>query len=159
MAEIVAKAHEAQESDEPVARKLGTEGGRDVMMTFHHSRDTLAKQWHETWVLALGASARIYRSFLPQLMKRRAFPRTWEALLNFLQQSLLATPNGSSEVALAAISACHSLLLSSQSRAARSSGQPPLTAASAVPSDLPSSVGGAEQPDTPAAIPLSLIHI
>ena len=111
VAEIVAKAHEAQESDEPVARKLGTEGGRDVMMTFHHSRDTLAKQWHETWVLALGASARIYRSFLPQLMKRRAFPRTWEALLNFLQQSLLATPNGSSEVALAAISACHSLLL------------------------------------------------
>ena len=40
-------------------------GGGDVLMMVHHSRDTDAKQWNETWVLTLSSSARIFRAFLP----------------------------------------------------------------------------------------------
>jgi len=50
-----------------VAKPLGKEGGVPVLMLLHHSRDTASKQWDETWVLLLGASARLFRAFLPTL--------------------------------------------------------------------------------------------
>ena len=47
LAKTIAKARAAS-TDELIAKKLGTEGGRDVHMMLHHSRDTEAKQWDET---------------------------------------------------------------------------------------------------------------
>ena len=69
LTEVIVQANCA--SSESSAQKLGTEGGKDVLMMMHHSRDTAAKQWSETWVLALGSVARVYRSFLHQLMRRK----------------------------------------------------------------------------------------
>ena len=74
----------------------------------HHSRDTAAKQWSETWAVALGAVARLYRTFLHQLMRRHRFADAWDALLAILQTSILALPR-SLEVATSAIGAAHAL--------------------------------------------------
>ena len=46
----------------------------------HHSRDTAAKQWNETWVLALTSAARLYRAFLSPISERRSFAAAWDGL-------------------------------------------------------------------------------
>jgi len=160
--EIVVKAQSAS-ADELVAKKLGTEGGRDVMMMLHHSRDTEAKQWDETWVLALDAATRLYRGFLPQLLNCHSFRRAWPMLLAFLQSSLLSLPR-SSEVAIASISAAHSLMLSSArasiqgKRGGLSSHQPNTKSPQGVAaiSTLPPARGhSSARPIIPIAAPLS----
>ena len=96
LSKIIARA-KAASSDELVAKKLGTEGGRDVHMMLHHSRDTEAKQWDETWVLGLESICRLFRAFLPQILLRRSFDRGWKSLLSLLQQSLLCLPRSIQE--------------------------------------------------------------
>ena len=61
------------------------------------------------WVLALGAFARLFRSFLPILQPRPAFDAAWARLLAFCRESLLASPRAP-EIAHGAV---HALLLSS----------------------------------------------
>ena len=140
LTEVIVQANCA--SSESSAQKLGTEGGKDVLMMMHHSRDTAAKQWSETWVLALGSVARVYRSFLHQLMRRKRFGQAWDALLQILQSSILALPR-SQEVALAAISASHTLLLSSargphsRQNSMSDDKPPPSTPGSGPPGSIP----------------------
>ena len=110
MGELTAAAAAAN-ATAPVAQTLGKEGGRPVLMLLHHSRDTASKQWDETWVLALTAFARLFRSFLPLLQPRPAFDAAWGRLLAFLRESLLAAPR-SPEIAHGAVAAVHALLLS-----------------------------------------------
>jgi len=154
--EIIGKAQSAP-TDEPVAKKLGTEGGRDVMMMLHHSRDTEAKQWDETWVLALDAAARLYRGFMPQLIGRRVFQSGWDLLLAFVQTSLLSLPR-SGEVALASISAAHSLMLSSARVSIQGKRSGP---GGLLPSDTPlqasqhTGVANASSAGIPIAVPLT----
>ena len=149
LTEVIVQANSA--SCEVSGQKLGTEGGRDVMMMMHHSRDTAAKQWSETWVLALGAAARLYRRFLPQLRRRPRFAEAWDGLLAVLQTSLLAQKPGSQEVPLAAISASHTLLLSSSARAPGHSRANSTTA----PDVLSAAPPAPAQPAIPVAAPLS----
>ena len=78
MGELTAAAAAAN-ATAPVAQTLGKEGGRPVLMLLHHSRDTASKQWDETWVLALTAFARLFRSFLPLLQPRPAFDAAWRS--------------------------------------------------------------------------------
>ena len=143
--EIVTKTASAStvSSASAASAKLGTEGGRDVMMMVHHSRDTEAKQWDETWVLALDAAVRLYRGFLPQLLICDSFERAWSMLLGFINKSLLSMPR-SLEVALASITAVHSLMLSSVQLSTqggpspRSSSDDPAATAPASPKSPPS---------------------
>jgi len=143
--EIVTKTASAStiSSASAASAKLGTEGGRDVMMMVHHSRDTEAKQWDETWVLALDAAVRLYRGFLPQLLSCASFERAWSTLLGFVKKSLLSMPR-SSEVALASITAVHSLMLSSVQLSTqggsspRTSSDDPAATAPASPKSPPS---------------------
>ena len=147
-------------TDAPVAQKLGTEGGRDVLMMLHHSRDTEAKQWYETWGLALDSAARIYRGFLPQLVQRPSFDAAWEGLLAWLQTSILSLPR-SWEVAVAAITATLTLLVSS-ARASIVARRPPPPGAAAITADAATanatdadSVDGNVPTTIPIALPLS----
>ena len=117
MGELTAAAAAAN-ATAPVAQTLGKEGGRPVLMLLHHSRDTASKQWDETWVLALTAFARLFRSFLPLLQPRPAFDAAWGRLLAFLRESLLAAPR-SPEIAHGAVAAVHALLLSAVRRPQR----------------------------------------
>lgn len=153
---IILKAKGASTEDN-VAQKLGTEGGRDVTMMLHHSRDTEAKQWDETWVLALDALARLFRGFLPQLEERPAFKATWTSLLSLLRLSLLSLPR-SNEVALASINAAHNLMLSSAraSLNGRRTYHPAPTTPLAAPSDAAAVAPESELPPaSPSPIPVA----
>ena len=144
LAELMRKAGAASK-DKPMAAKLGTEGGKDVHMLLHHSRDTDSKQWDETWALAVTTSTRLYRSFLPHLQRRAAFPAAWRALILFLETSLLSSPSRSTEVALASIAAAHSLLLAAAPTSLKAAGaarSPTAARAERAPHERASTDGG-----------------
>jgi hypothetical protein len=94
-------------------------------MLLHHSRDTASKQWDETWVLLLLASARLVRAFLPILRTRPRFDQAWAMLLAFGHESLLLAPR-SAEVAKAAIGALLHELLFAAVRPARADPAEPV---------------------------------
>ncbi|CAI5473000.1 unnamed protein product [Closterium sp. Yama58-4] len=94
--------------DEAPGTEIGRQGGRSVMMLVHHSRNTAQKQWDETLVMALNGLARLIRAFFPLLHTMDNFREVWGALLQFVEEGVLA---GSREVSAAAASTLQTIML------------------------------------------------
>ena len=149
--ELTVKA-EGASTDEPVAKQLGREKGQAVLMLVHHSRDTAAKQWDETWVLALNNAVRLFRTFLPLLQTRPTFPAAWERLLDFCERSLMSLPR-SSEVALAAVGALIELMLSTVTGRRRVAVTPDRPGRTDSPPPPPPSLLSAQTPSAGGVVP------
>lgn len=81
-------------------QELGKERGKSVMLMVHHSRNSAQKQWDETLVLCLNGMGRLLRSHLGVLSGLEGFEQRWDALMGFVEHSVLA---GSREVGCAAV--------------------------------------------------------
>lgn len=69
----------------------------------HHSRNSAAKQWAETRVLALNGVAKVVSHFNEALLSVPDFLRAWRLLLETIEDS--STSNTSAEISLAAMQA------------------------------------------------------
>eukprot|EP00040_Diaphanoeca_grandis_P018250 m.95863 g.95863 ORF g.95863 m.95863 type:complete len:1511 (+) comp26850_c1_seq1:214-4746(+) len=72
----------------------------------HHSRDTAAKQWDETKVIAITGAAKVFTAFYRTLSTLQDFYEAWESLLLIIESSAV---DASKEVARAAVSAMQEL--------------------------------------------------
>jgi hypothetical protein len=62
---------------------------KEAYMIVHHSRDTSAKQWNETRVIALQELSRTVRSFFDLLSGSDWFSVTWAEMLSVVRRALL----------------------------------------------------------------------
>ena len=74
----------------------------------HHSRNTAAKQWAETRVLALNGVARVITNFHKALLSVPDFLRAWSLLLETIEEA--SGPSDSVEISLAAMQALQELV-------------------------------------------------
>ena len=78
-------------NEDAVPSNTGNNGGNeeDNYMIVHHSRDTLAKQWNETRVIAMKELSRTVRSFFSQLSNLDFFGVVWAEMLNIIRHGIL----------------------------------------------------------------------
>lgn len=88
-------------------QELGKDKGKSVMLMVHHSRNSAQKQWDETLVLCLNGMGRLLRSHLGVLSGLAGFDQRWDALMDFVEHSVLA---GSKEVGCAAVTSFVTIL-------------------------------------------------
>ena len=69
--------------------------GEDDYMIVHHSRDTTAKQWNETRVIAMKELSRTIRSFFAKLNDMEFFGIMWAEILNIVRRGLLLVRDAS----------------------------------------------------------------
>ena len=106
-------------SDTPVERPLGpsatTSAGADgnkgaqQMMLIHHSRNTLAKQWHVSWETAFQGVMRMIMAFFGKVCQLEGRDVVWASLMQHLQSCIL---KGSDQVVLSGMAAVKDLLCS-----------------------------------------------
>jgi hypothetical protein len=104
-------------SDTPVERPLGpsttslsaSDGsqGLQQMMLIHHSRNTLAKQWHVSWETALQGVMRMIMAFFGKVCQLDGRENVWSLLMEHFHSSIL---KGSEQVALSGMGAMKDLL-------------------------------------------------
>lgn len=73
----------------------------------HHSRNTAQKQWAETQVLTLSGVARVFNTKRQLLQALGDFPRSWNLLLEFIENAALSKNN---EVSFAALKSFQEIL-------------------------------------------------
>jgi hypothetical protein len=54
----------------------------------HHTRNTAAKQWDETRVLALAGVAKVFSTFFKSLVQLRDFAKVWAFLMEYIQDGI-----------------------------------------------------------------------
>ena len=106
-------------TDTPVERPLGPsttsssagEGnkGAQQMMLIHHSRNTLAKQWHVSWETALQGVMRMIMTFFTKVCQLDRRDDVWALLMKHLYSCIL---KGSDQVVLSGMAAIKDLLCS-----------------------------------------------
>lgn len=81
--------------------QLGQEDGKSVMMLVHHTRNTSAKQWNETRVIALEGVLRIFKTFIASLARDlNDITSHWKKLMGYIT---LYWDSDNIEIALAAV--------------------------------------------------------
>ncbi|KAJ3218494.1 hypothetical protein HDU67_005296 [Dinochytrium kinnereticum] len=81
---------------------------RNNSMSFHHSRNTAAKQWDETKVLTLNGVTNSFITFFPVLIDLGdGFDRAWNLFLDYIKAWCLS---GSTEVSIASLKSLKSLV-------------------------------------------------
>lgn len=106
---IALKAGLASDDENNLAElQLGDENGKSVMMMVHHSRNSAAKQWSETRVIALEGSLRVFKTFIAQLPHSSSVYH-WRKLMGYI---ILYWDNSNIEIALSAVKAVETMLLS-----------------------------------------------
>eukprot|EP01127_Copromyxa_protea_P021534 TRINITY_DN7426_c0_g1_i1.p1 TRINITY_DN7426_c0_g1~~TRINITY_DN7426_c0_g1_i1.p1 ORF type:complete len:1518 (+),score=255.28 TRINITY_DN7426_c0_g1_i1:646-4554(+) len=106
---ISALAGQASHHEGLAEHQLGLEDGRSVMMLVHHSRNTEAKQWNETRVIALEGVLRIFKTFFTTLQQNlEDVSACWRKLMLYI---VLYWDNSDIEIALAGVKAVESILV------------------------------------------------
>lgn len=103
-------------TDEGLAEyQLGQEDGKSVMMLVHHTRNTSAKQWNETRVIALEGVLRIFKTFIASLARDlNDITSHWKKLMGYIT---LYWDSDNIEIALAAVKAVETMLIASANAA------------------------------------------
>lgn len=76
--------------------KNADKADRAVVSAVHHSRNSEAKQWHETQVIVLTGNVRVFKSFFDIFAALPAFDKAWRTLVGSVDQFFASDP----EVAL-----------------------------------------------------------
>eukprot|EP01098_Paradermamoeba_levis_P011886 TRINITY_DN5113_c1_g1_i1.p1 TRINITY_DN5113_c1_g1~~TRINITY_DN5113_c1_g1_i1.p1 ORF type:complete len:302 (+),score=107.79 TRINITY_DN5113_c1_g1_i1:115-1020(+) len=99
----------ATASKEILDAELSIHEGKKIKMMVHHSRNSIAKQWDETQVVALSGVTRIFKVHFSHLVILPTFNQDWNKLLECFEYFALSP---SSEVSVAAVSALNEVVVS-----------------------------------------------